>query len=94
MNRWWLENVMGCPLPRCLGRERSTSQGHLAAPVAVSRGENDWWVTKRWLDLVAAETQDRDLVSEFGGTYLNSDGLLNCALASIPSTSEVKVSCC
>lgn len=85
---------MGCPLPRCLGRERSTSQGHLAAPVAVSHGENDWWVTKHWQDSVTVENQDGDLGSEFGGTFLNRDGLLNCALASIASVSELKASRC
>lgn len=81
---------MGCPLPRYLGREWSTSQGDPVVPIAVSCGENNWWATKCWLDWVTAESWDGDVVSEFGGRCLDCDRLLNCVLASILNDSELK----
>lgn len=84
---------MGCPLPRCLGRERSTPQGDLAVPIAVSCEEINWWATKCWLDSVTAESWDGDLVSEFGGMCPDCDRLLNCVLVSIPSICELVSHC-
>lgn len=77
-------------LPRYLEKQGSTSQGDLAVPIATRCGENNGWLTKCWLDLVTAESWGRDQVSEFGGTCLDCDGLLNCVLASISNISELK----